>query len=109
MANHMPRFVNHASCSDHDSELWFPEEKNTGSHRLWTKTPEVMKAREICSTCPALQECFDYSIQYDGLYGIWAGMDWFQRREIQDKAGIMPISMMTTVPHYYREGVIVDE
>jgi hypothetical protein len=109
MSNHMPRFVNPASCTEHDPELWFPVEKNTGSHRLWTKTPEVMKAREICSTCPALQECFDYSIQYDGLYGIWAGLDWFQRREIQDSAGIKPISLMLTIPHYHREGVIVDE
>jgi WhiB family redox-sensing transcriptional regulator len=109
MSNHMPNFVNHASCTDYDPELWFPVEKNTGRHRLWTKTPEVMKARSICSKCPALSECFNYSIQYEGLYGIWAGLDWFQRRDIQRSAKLKPIDMLSTVPHYVTEGLSVDE
>lgn len=109
MSNHMPNFVNHASCTEHDPDLWFPVEVNTGRHRKWTKTPEVMKAREICSTCPALKECFDYSIRYTTLYGIWAGLDWFQRTEIQEKSGMKTIDVLLTIPHIQREGVALDE
>lgn len=106
--NHMPRFVNHASCSDYDPDLWFPTER-AGKQRSWLRTPQVALAREICSTCPAFQECFDYSLKYSGLYGIWAGLDWYQRQDIQDQAGIKPIEMLSTIPHYSKEGVATDE
>lgn len=107
LSGHMPRFVNHASCSDHDPQLWFPEEQ-AGRHRTWTKTPEVMKAREICSTCPAIQECLEYSLKYSQLYGIWAGLDWYERDELQKSLNLTPVNMTTTIPHYYKEGIPTD-
>lgn len=105
--DHMPRFDNHASCSDHDPDLWFPQEKP--GNRSWSRTPEAMKAREICSNCPALQECLDYSLKYTGLYGIWAGLDWYERADIQKWAESIPVLMTNTIPHYFREGVTRDE
>lgn len=92
--NHMPRFTNKASCEDHDPELWFPQEKS--GNRNWTRTPDAMKARSICKECPALIECRMYSLQYSGLYGIWAALDWYERDEIQKKLNIVPIAMMDT-------------
>ena len=103
----MPRFENHASCSDHDPDLWFPQEK--AGTKSWSRTPEAMRAREICSTCPALQECLDYSLQYSGLYGIWAGLDWYERADIQKWSESIPVLMTSTIPHYFREGVARDE
>jgi WhiB family transcriptional regulator, redox-sensing transcriptional regulator len=95
MTNHyLPVFENKASCADHDPELWFPQEVR-GS-RVWTRTPDAMKAREICSECPALMECRNYSLQFSGLYGIWAGKDWYERNDIQKKLGIVPTPMMDT-------------
>ena len=94
MNDHYPRFENHASCSDHNPDLWFPQEKS-GS-RNWTRTPDAIRARTICASCPARQECLEYSLNYSGLYGIWAGLDWYERREIQDKRGIQPIAMLDT-------------
>lgn len=90
----MPRFVNKASCEDHDPELWFPQEQ--GGHRAWTRTPDAMKARSICKECPALIECRMYSLQYSGLYGIWAGLDWYERDTIQKKLNIVPVAMTDT-------------
>lgn len=94
VSDHYPRFENHASCSDHNPDLWFPQEKS-GS-RNWTRTPDAIRARTICASCPARQECLDYSLNYSGLYGIWAGLDWYERREIQDERGIQPIQMLDT-------------
>lgn len=92
--HYLPVFENEASCANHDPELWFPQEVR-GS-RVWTRTPDSMKARAICQECPALMECHNYSLQFSGLYGIWAGKDWYERNEIQKKLGITPIAMMDT-------------
>jgi len=94
MSDHYPKFDNHASCSDHNPDLWFPQEK--AGNRSWTRTPDAIRARTICASCPARQECFEYSIKYANLYGIWAGLDWYERREIQAEEGIQPIEMLDT-------------
>ena len=41
-----------ASCVQYDPEWWFPIE--IGGSTTWSRTPEAMKAREICASCPAL-------------------------------------------------------
>lgn len=86
MSEHYPSFTNTAACSSHNPDLWFPQEKS--GTRNWTRTPDAIRARTICASCPARQECYDYSIQYSNLYGIWAGLDWYERKEIQAEDGI---------------------
>ena len=70
-----------ASCTWHDPEWWFPVEIG-GS----------MMARKICDTCPAFNECRDYSLRFDTIHGIWAGLDRHERYELQKKLGITPES-----------------
>jgi len=82
--------MNNASCTQHDPEWWFPVE--TGGTRAWSRTPEAMMARKICATCPAFDECRDYSLRFDHIHGIWAGLDKHERRELQEKLGIEPES-----------------
>jgi WhiB family redox-sensing transcriptional regulator len=94
MSNYYPSFTNPASCSDHDPDLWFPQEKS--GTRNWTRTPDAIRARTICASCPARQECYDYAIKFRNLYGIWAGLDWYERHEIQDKEKIETIDMLDT-------------
>ena len=94
MNNHYPIFVNDASCADHDPDLWFPQEKS--GTRNWTRTPAAIKARTICASCPARQECMDYSLKYTGLYGIWAGLDWYERAELQDEMNMPTTPMLDT-------------
>lgn len=84
MNDSFPKFDNRASCADYDPEWWFPQEKG-GNHKRWTRTPDALKAREICLSCPARKECKDYAIKYDRIYGIWAGQDWYER-EAEQKA-----------------------
>ena len=106
--NHMPSFKEKASCEDHDPDLWFPEEKG-GNNRSWSRTPDAMKARAICKDCPALMECKAYSLAYDGLAGIWGGLDKVERRELQRKLGITPIHMMKTYDHTMFVGGVLSE
>lgn len=90
--NHMPMFVNEASCYDkeYDPELWHPEEVGGRGNR-WAHTPEAELARSICHSCPARVECKEYALKYSGLTGIWAGMDRVERTEMQRRLKIRTI------------------
>jgi hypothetical protein len=55
-----------------------------------------MKARAICASCPVLQECRDYSLRFDAVSGIWAGLDRYERYDLQKKLGITPESFSAT-------------
>jgi len=89
-------FSKRGSCSnqEYDPDWWFPEEK-AGS-RAWSRTPDAMKARAICATCPILQECRDYACKYEGIYGIWGGYDWHEMREYRKVNNIVPESWAMT-------------
>lgn len=93
--NHVPTFTGGAcSDSEHDPEWWFPlEVRGEGQYRSYLQldTPNVEKARAICSTCPVKQECSDWSMQYSGLFGIWGGLDSQQRMMYQRRNGLAPL------------------
>ena len=100
MDNHSAQFDNPALCASHpEPDLWFPKEKS--GTRNWTRTPDAVKARTICQACPAQQECLDYSLQYRYLYGIWAGLDWYERHEIQDRKKIKTMDWVSTFTFSY--------
>jgi hypothetical protein len=105
--NHIPMFTNEALCSDKDynPDWWHPQEL-AGRGRKWSHTPEATLARSICSSCPALQECKDYALQYFNLTGIWGGMDRLERHAAQKALNLTPINWTDTyesacygVPH----------
>ena len=89
-----------ASCHDkeYDPEWWFPIE--IGGTREWSRTPNAMKARAICATCPMIKECRDYSLRFDTIYGIWAGLDRHERHDLQKKLGIAPESFSLSYRPY---------
>jgi len=95
-----------ASCVQYDPEWWFPIE--IGGSSTWSRTPEAMKAREICATCPAFDECRDYSLRFDSIHGIWAGLDRHERHALQKKLGITPesfsLSYRPFMEHVLRTG-----
>lgn len=93
--NHFPSFEERASCQDYPAEWWFPEEVG-GKSKAWSRTPNAMKARDICKECPALMECRNYALAYSGLSGIWGGLDHQERQALQTKLGITPIFMLDT-------------
>lgn len=92
IGNHFPNLTEKAACADYDPEWWFPEEV-AGRSKVWSRTPNAMKARSICADCPALMECRNYALAYSGLAGIWGGLDYQERRDLQEKLGITPIFM----------------
>lgn len=95
--NHMPTFTNQASCADEacEPDWWHPIERG-GNGNPWTRTPTVIKAKSICASCPALQECREYSLKYFHLYGIWGGMDRVQRTHMQTQLNLPTVKWDST-------------
>lgn len=106
--NHMPVLSEPALCADYPADWWFPQEV-AGTSKQWSRTPDAMKARSICKECPAKEECLNYALAYSGLAGIWGGLDYQERRVIQNKLGITPIFMIDTYDsRFYKGGEPLD-
>jgi WhiB family redox-sensing transcriptional regulator len=60
-------------CAETDPEAYFPEEGGLGSHA------RAVNALKVCSTCPVLQQCFDYAYKDARIVGIWGGTTSSQR------------------------------
>ena len=90
-----------ASCTQHNPDWWFPVE--VAGYVKWSRTPEAMMARKICASCPVLESCRDYSLRWDLISGIWAGLDRHERYELQKKLRITPESFSAS----YRSHMLV--
>ena len=89
------------SNSEFDADWWFPQEKSGNSK--WSRTPAAMKARAICSHCPILEECRNYAVQYEGIYGIWGGWDWHEMRAERKRRNIVAKSWAMTYVSLYKD------
>lgn len=93
----IPKFAQEALCvGDPSPDDWFPdfdEVRSQGQRTIRTtfsRTPSAMRARSVCMRCPAYDECSEYSLQYTGMYGIWANRDQFEREREQQLRGANP-------------------
>jgi len=112
----MPNFVNEASCAyDKNPDDWFPEIQDVigvyKRHELrdrYSHTPSAMRARSVCLSCPAYDECLEYSLAYKDLYGIWANMDAEERKAEQISRGInprtLPPAYVNEIPQFIGQG-----
>lgn len=66
-----------AACQTSDPDLFFPSEQYTSVNKA-----QIDKAKAICSTCPAIEHCFNESAKLNFQYGIWAGLTAPQRKKI---------------------------
>lgn len=98
MSEHnLPVFSNEALCKYYDPEWWFPDHERINTRK---RTKEEMLARTICTECTARTECLDYSLQYSGLFGIWAGLNEYERSSVQKQRGIVPTAMGDTLSKF---------
>lgn len=52
-----------AACTDSTPDAWFPE--------LGESTKA---AKEICHTCPVINECLEYALANSERWGVWGGL-----------------------------------
>lgn len=76
------RWVTRAACSDHPTNIFFPESKVPGGREA-PKKHDWDKAKRVCARCPVMAEC-----RRDHLgetWGVWGGLDPEQRKELRTK------------------------
>ena len=66
-----------ANCLSADKDLFFPAKQVTPDKHI-----KIAKALALCDACEVKQECLNYSIENEIIYGIWGGLGSYQRRKL---------------------------
>jgi len=60
------------ACAQADPEAWFPE-----------KGEKVSQAKKICQACPIRNQCLEYALETNEVFGIWGGLTYKQRLRLK--------------------------
>jgi WhiB family transcriptional regulator, redox-sensing transcriptional regulator len=66
-----------AICRDTDPDLFFPV--GTTGYAL----VQIDKAKQVCSECPACDDCLQYALETNQDSGIWGGTSEEERRQMR--------------------------
>jgi len=61
------RWRSAAACLSADPDLFFPLSSRGPGEK------QIARAKVICGGCPVRQECLEFALAHDQLYGIWGG------------------------------------
>ena len=62
----LPDWYQKAACKGADQDAWFP---TVG----YGNSQTVQEARVVCFSCPVQQECLNFALEHNEMYGIWGG------------------------------------
>jgi WhiB family redox-sensing transcriptional regulator len=66
-----------ARCRTVDPELFFPDGHSPAFH------DQIQAAKAICGLCPVREPCLGWALDTGQNYGIWAGLDEAERRQLR--------------------------
>jgi WhiB family redox-sensing transcriptional regulator len=46
------------------------------------------RAKEICATCPVIEECLDYALTIREPHGVWGGLNESERRVLLEQRAL---------------------
>ena len=72
-----PTWQDEAACIGTDPDAFFPAEK--GAERA----ARIIAAKKLCAGCPVQVECLTYATQNEEDYGVWGGLDAWERRKLR--------------------------
>jgi hypothetical protein len=78
----VPHFTEPALCAEIGGDAWFPE----------ADTDNGQAAKGICRRCPAREQCLEYALEHELVFGIWGGLSTAERRR---KVGLNPRAPVT--------------
>lgn len=67
-----------ANCLEGDPELFFPT-GSTGPALL-----QIEEAKQICASCPVIEECRMWALENNMEYGVWGGLSEDERRALRN-------------------------
>jgi predicted RecB family nuclease len=78
-----------AACAGLPKDWFFPP-----SRMLEENKNHLRRAREVCTQCPIISECYEHAIRHEE-FGFWAGLSPRQRRVIRREQKISFVSFTT--------------
>lgn len=70
-----------ASCRGPHAVVFFPPSR---PERKDERGARERAAKEICRSCPVLENCLEYAIRIREAHGIWGGLNETERKQIID-------------------------
>lgn len=68
----------HAACSGYPNTLFFPMAESPDE-------ATIARAKAVCSTCPVIEDCLEYSLETNQRSGIWGGTSEKERKSLRRK------------------------
>jgi len=69
-------------CRKNDPEIWFP----LGDSKPGRE--QAALAKSFCATCPAIKACLNKALELRVEFGVWGGMDEFERKVVFRSRGL---------------------
>lgn len=66
------------ACRKVDPEMFFLPY----NLRMSEKRKYIARAKEVCKTCPVIEECLSFSLDTEEQYGVWGGLSEEERQVI---------------------------
>ena len=83
LATVLDRWWDHAACKGMDIDLFIFE---FGERHINRK---IKQAKAVCAVCPVRSECLNEALRFSttrqDCCGIWGGLTWKERRQLQSK------------------------
>ncbi len=64
-----------AACRGLDSKMFFHPENERGPSRRQRE----QRAKQVCHTCPVVQDCLAWALRTRESYGVWGGLSTHER------------------------------
>lgn len=69
-----------AACKGMDQDVFYgPDAPESSAERIAREE----KAKSVCASCPVREQCLNYALTQNEVYGIWGGMTERERRAIK--------------------------
>ena len=68
----------HGACRGMDSAFFFHPENERGAARA----NREIRAKQVCSRCPVIEECRRWALDVQEPYGVWGGLSEAERDEL---------------------------
>lgn len=71
-----------AGCKNLPSSTFFPETRKNANQ--W-RSPNIDKAKKVCSTCPVIKDCFKFALDNGETFGVWAGVNFIHTERMGEQ------------------------
>lgn len=70
----VPTWRDGAACRGFDISVFFPDESDSDA---------ITHAKDICLSCPVIDDCLSYAVEHNQTEGIWGGTTRQERRRLR--------------------------